>query len=114
MGELEDLEETTEAKIKDTLASDEYDRAKKAPVKAGLPSDVGKLKDSIEKSKQVLANAAKQICQYDKLQKKKVCGKFAVSEVDVAKQQQKYEEAMRALKTANKRSPKPKDFSQTQ
>jgi len=101
--ELENLEETTESKIKDTLSSDEYDRAKKAPVKAGLPSDVGKLKDSIEKAKQTLQNAAKQICSWNKQQKKQVCGKFNVSEVTVAKQQNKYEEAMRALKTAQTR-----------
>ena len=100
---LEQLEETTESKVNQVEASDKFDTAKKAPLKAGLPSDAAKLKDKLERSKQAINNAAKRICQYDKAAKKQVCGKAVVSEVAVAKQKQLYEDSLRDLKKAQNR-----------
>jgi len=89
---LELLEEETEKKIDFIKSQDNYIQAKKSGNKMGIPNEANKLVKDIEHSKQIMTSAAM-----------RMKGKFDVSEVEIAEQQDEYHDALRDLRKAQNR-----------
>jgi len=100
---LELLEETTEKKIDLVETKAKVRQAKKSGLKQGIPIEATKLADSVGLAKKTIEKAANSIQKWNKVTKKWESGVYNISEVRVAKQNERYHDSLRAIRAAQNR-----------